>query len=318
MAHAASLHLRSSLFPGPPRHLRHGLAVWTLTALALALLLSLGACGKLPRPFEQGDKQANPLLLPPEGGELLVQRPTGVVPGLDDGGAALLAEGLTRGGVEASAVDRTAIGADLKVHVARSLVSPSKERLLISWEVLSPSGVARGEARQDLIAPIGAWAAGDPRVLIAVAEDAAPKLAPLVSGPDPTAQEVPLSPSGQPVPSLVVGLIEGAPGDGDRRLGEALVLLLAQQGIEVLREPSPDELLVEGRIALDPPQGGQQRIALTWIVRDGLDGPVLGEVTQENKIPSGSLDGAWGETAVFAATGAVEGIRDVLRRKNRL
>ncbi|GAB5467843.1 MAG: hypothetical protein Kilf2KO_08730 [Rhodospirillales bacterium] len=301
----------------------------------MALLLTVGllpGCGKLPRPFELGDKQVNPLLVPPEGGNLLVQRPSGLVPILPDGGAALLAEGLSDGGVTASAELRNAIGADLEIHVARSPVNSATERLLISWRVISPSGVARGEARQDLTAPVGAWTAGDPEILMAVARDAAPKLAPLVSGSDPTALPVAerdpgaavdddlaeLRDEGPAVPTIAVGLIEGAPGDGDARLGEALVMQLAQQGFRMLREPTPDALLVEGKVEVSPPAEGAQRVVLSWTVKSGLDGEILGDIQQANDVPRGSLDGPWGETALFAAMGAAEGITDLLRRMGRL
>lgn len=319
MADAAYLHLRSDLPAGPLGHLRLGLALLRLLFLVVALGLLLSACGKLPRPFELGDKQVNPLLVPPEGGELMVQRPTGLESALEDAGAALLAEGLTRGGVEASAKGRSAIGADLLVHVQRAPVSPAKERLLISWEVFSPSGVLRGEARQDLVVPAGAWSAGDPDILLAAAEEAAPKLAPLVSGAERDVKVASLEPAASaPIPEMAVGLIQGAPGSGDKELGEALVLQLAQQGIRLIREPNPEKLLVEGQITLGPPQEGQQEIRLVWTVKDGLDGDVLGTAEQENVIPAGSLDGRWGEVASMVARGAVEGIVAVLQRKGKL
>ncbi len=267
-----------------------------------------------------GDKQANPLLVPPEGGELLVRRPTGLESALEDAGASILAEGLKRGGVEASTVSRSAIGADLLVHVERAPVGLDKERLFISWEVLSPSGVRRGEARQDLVAPIGAWASGDPTILLAAAEEAAPQLAPLVSGSERDVRVANLQQekTSLPVPEMAVGRIEGAPGSGDTELGQALVMQLAQQGIRLIGEPRPDRMLVDGTIEMGAPKDGQQSIKLLWVVREGLDGEVLGRVEQENVIPAGSLDGRWGDIATLAARGAVEGIVSVLRQKEIL
>ncbi len=319
MADAASLHFRSTLLAWPSGDLRHGLALLRLLVLGLGLSLLVTGCGKLPRPFELGDKQVNPLLVPPEGGELMVRRPTGLESALEDAGAALLAEGLTRGGVEASADGRSAIGADLLVHVQRAPVSPAKERLLISWEVFSPSGVLRGETRQDLVVPVGAWSAGDPDLLLAAAEDAAPQLAPLVSGAERDVRVASLEPeSSAPIPEMAVGLIQGAPGSGKKELGEALVLQLAQAGIRLIREPQPDKLLVEGQITMGAPQEGQQEISLVWTVKEGLDGAVLGSVEQQNVIPAGSLNGRWGEVASLVARGAVEGVVAVLQRKGKL
>lgn len=319
MADAAPLYLRSTLLARRSGNLLHGLAVLRVLVLATALALLFAGCGKLPKPFELGDKQVNPLLVPPEGGELMVRRPTGLESALGDAGAALLAEGLTRGGVQASAVGRSAIGADLLVHVQRAPVSRSQERLLISWEVFSPSGVLRGEARQDIVVPAGSWSAGDPEILVAAAEEAAPKLAPLVSGAERDVRVASLEPAaGAPIPEMAVGRIEGAPGSGNKELGEALVLQLAQQGIRLIREPQPDKMLVDAQVTLGPPQEGQQQIVLVWTVKEGLDGAVLGSVEQQNVIPAGSLNGRWGEVAMLVARGAVEGVVDVLRRKGKL
>ncbi|MBC6405577.1 MAG: hypothetical protein GDA41_07635 [Rhodospirillales bacterium] len=287
--------------------------------LPVLLAIGLASCGQIPRPFELGDKQVNPLLVPPEGGELLVRHPTGLPSRLDDGGAALLAEGLTRGGVRSSARERSALGADLSIHVASRPVDSRHERLFLSWEVYSPSGVLRGSARQDRVVPTGAWAEGDPRLLRALAQEAAPQLAHFVSGSEPNVREFTWAPkTGPPLPEMAVGVIEGAPGNGNVALGEALVMLLAQQGIRLLRKPSPDRLMVEGRIEMGPIKGGQQLATLTWTVKDGLDGEVLGSVTQQNPVPAGSLDRDWGQAAFLAGQGAVEGIVSVLKRKKRL
>lgn len=291
--------------------------------LVLSLGLSLAACGQLPRPFEPGDKQANPLLLPPEGLELLVLQPTGLVPALPDGGAAYLARGLSMGGIKASAISRAATGADLRVHVSSRRLDADREELQIEWEVVSQEGAHRGSQNQEIVAPVGAWQKGTPWVLVAVAEVAADKLATLVAGPEQAvevAAEAPQATAGPAVPTLAVGRIGGAPGDGDRSLGEALVLLLAQQGYRV--QPAdqaavPGQVIVEGQVAVGAAEAGRQPISLTWIVLDAADGSELGRLEQKNQIQAGSLDGAWGETAVYAAMGAVDGINDILKRTGR-
>jgi len=295
----------------------------TSRLLLAALLLALAGCGQLPRPFEPPDKQANPLLVPPEGLALLVLRPTGVVPTLDDGGASLLAKGLQLGGIKASSVSRPATGADLRVHVISRQLDSEREQLQLEWQVLSPEGAQRGSQRQEIVAPAGAWADGDAWVLVAVAEVAANKLVPLVAGPEPAeAAKLPPAQQAAPLPSIMIGRITGAPGDGNERLGESLVVLLAKQGYRMVQqeqaESQPGQVLVEGQVSLGPPEAGEQPIALTWVVLDAVDGAELGRLEQKNRVPAGSLDGDWGETAVFAAMGAVEGIENILERTGRL
>jgi len=70
--------------------------------------------------------------------------------------------------------------------------------------------------------------------------------------------------------------------------------------------------ILQGQVQLGEPlpQGGQP-IAIAWDLY-GPQGNHLGNIAQENLIEPGSLDGAWGEVAVFAAMGAVEGILALL------
>ena len=50
---------------------------------------------------------------------------------------------------------------------------------------------------------------------------------------------------------------------------------------------------------------------IDWVVKDP-GGKSLGTVSQENKIPAGSLDGQWGGTATAAAVAATQGILKLL------
>lgn len=107
------------------------------------------------------------------------------------------------------------------------------------------------------------------------------------------------------VPSVV-----GAPGDGSTSLAAALRNELLRSGVR----PTPPGMAayrVEGRVKVGPAQDGQQPIKIDWVVRDPK-GVSLGTVSQENKIPAGSLNGNWGSTASAAATAATQGILKLL------
>ncbi len=116
-------------------------------------------------------------------------------------------------------------------------------------------------------------------------------------------------------PPILVPLVTGAPGDGERSLTRAVRMLLVQSGVFAV-DPSalPDGFegssayTLQGQVQLGAPlpEGGQP-IAIAWDLY-GPDGRHLGNVAQENLIEPGSLNGPWGEVAVFAAMGAVEGI----------
>ena len=115
-----------------------------------------------------------------------------------------------------------------------------------------------------------------------------------------------------PVIALVPA-VKGAPGDGSQSLASALKKQLQRQNIKLASgDPSQVTFKVLGIVNLSAPKKGQQDINIQWVIRDP-NNKRLGTVSQKNKIPSGSLDGAWGKTADAAASAAAEGIIKLLK-----
>ena len=112
------------------------------------------------------------------------------------------------------------------------------------------------------------------------------------------------------VVTALVPQVVGAPGDGSRSLASALRNELLRNGIKPT-PPGVSAYRVEGRVKVGPVENGQQPIKIDWVVRDPK-GANLGTVSQENKIPAGSLNGQWGSTASAAATAATQGILKLL------
>ena len=115
-----------------------------------------------------------------------------------------------------------------------------------------------------------------------------------------------------PVTALVPQVV-GAPGDGSRSLASALRNELLRNGIKP-SPPGTPAYRVEGRVKIGAAKDGQQPIRIDWVVKDPK-GVSLGTVSQENKIPGGSLDGQWGSTASAAATAATQGILKLLPKR---
>lgn len=115
---------------------------------------------------------------------------------------------------------------------------------------------------------------------------------------------------------VVVPPVEGAPGDGQVSLTKALRKQLVGQGYEVLEAPTPGAYTVKGKVAMGQPEGGKQKILITWAVYDGV-GQYLNSAKQSPVIPQGSLDGAWGRTAEAAASGAVPKIVTIMKDGKR-
>ena len=110
--------------------------------------------------------------------------------------------------------------------------------------------------------------------------------------------------------NAVVPRVTGAPGDGASSLSKALQQELARNGVK--SSGAGRGYRVEGRVAVGTATAGQQPIKIDWVVKDPK-GRSLGTVSQENKIPAGSLDGAWGPTANAAAIAAAQGILKLIK-----
>jgi len=153
--------------------------------------------------------------------------------------------------------------------------------------------------------------ADETAILLGDALDARPMAARLYQ--DETERE---TASGPPV---MIPAISGAPGDGNLSLTRAVRSLLEQQGVAVI-DPNlpPDGFVPEraytlrGAVGMGAPMPeGAQPIAITWDLYSPT-GAHLGNVAQQNMIQAGSLDGPWGEVAIYAAMGATEGILTLL------
>ena len=110
--------------------------------------------------------------------------------------------------------------------------------------------------------------------------------------------------------------VTGAPGDGGVSLTNAMRSELVRNGIGMASTGTPSTYKVVGRVIAQPPKDGTQPIRIDWDVHDP-SGRKLGTVTQNNKIPPGSLDGAWGKTANMAAAAATQGILKLLPKPTK-
>ncbi len=112
---------------------------------------------------------------------------------------------------------------------------------------------------------------------------------------------------GEIIRAVSVLLVTGGDNSGNAELTAAMRNELTQTGWPVLEEARKDALAVEGKVNLSEPVAGQQTVSITWLVKTP-SGKLLGDISQTNTIPTGSLDQSWGENAQLAAKAAAEGI----------
>jgi hypothetical protein len=150
---------------------------------------------------------------------------------------------------------------------------------------------------------------------IAARMDELKKLAALPA-PAQTASPAPPPPGSQVAVGVFAALVPpvtGAPGDGQTSLTAAIRRALQTRGVTLVDQALPKAHRVEGTVRLGTARAGKQAISIEWVVKNPR-GARIGTVNQKNQIGVGSLDGAWGSTAEWAASAAAKGILDVLER----
>ncbi len=116
--------------------------------------------------------------------------------------------------------------------------------------------------------------------------------------------------------ALVFRGIRGAPGDGNQSLGREVSRLLAQSGAQLAPNGTPNALYLTADVSRSR-GAGSDNIKITWHVEDA-SGTRIGQVVQENDVPTGQLDNSWGEDAFYAAQGARDGIMELLKSSGAL
>jgi hypothetical protein len=113
---------------------------------------------------------------------------------------------------------------------------------------------------------------------------------------------------------IAVEGVTGAPGDGDRSLARAIAAALRHANLRVAdADPPRQSYRLSGRIEIAPPLEGRQQVKVRWALKRP-DGGEIGQVSQENAVPAGSLDGPWGDVAYAVAMAAAPGIAALVER----
>lgn len=268
--------------------------------------LAVAACGNLPQPFEgAGGKGVNPLASIKESGGVDVEYVDGPAVPMARLLAQSVADDLANRGVPASTGGAGGGRFLLKGKTRTNRETDGASIVFIDWTLQDRDRRQIGSHTTEVKGTWWEWVNGDPKIIRAVGIDAGKAVAGKLQDPAETAAAT------APRKGLRVEGVEGAPGDGNKTLAEALKTAL--KGAEVPMAEKTGDLLgsVKGVVEMSPPdKKGQQKIRITWIVQRP-DGSPVGEAEQENMVPAGSLDGPWGRVASLAAGAATDGIKQI-------
>ena len=80
--------------------------------------------------------------------------------------------------------------------------------------------------------------------------------------------------------------------------------ILKRQDVAIITDPQATaDLVLDAEIVVATPKAGKQNVKIIWRMRR-KDGGEIGTVGQENDVPAGLLDGAWGDVAYMVAVSA--------------
>jgi hypothetical protein len=269
------------------------------------LSVLLASCQPLPRPFQPDDKAIADFAAFGIADKLVV-----FVAGIDDAPVALdravsdaLAERLRRQGIVASTASANR-GSLLLICTARATETGN---IKLAWRLIDADGLVIGLVDQYTTATTRDWLQGEPILVEAIVAEAAPRIAAIVGDHDP-------SMIARGTPGLLrpvhVDSVTGAPGDGDKSLTKALRNALRRAGLTVADQPEALGVSVFGTVERTP-LGEADEIAVRWRVVSP-EGAELGSISQGNFVPTGSLDGPWGNIALAVAQGGAEGVIQIL------
>jgi len=277
---------------------------------ALALSALLAACQPLPHPFADDRPPAALLRIPDTAGVSIAPiegQPQAIAAKL---GAAAAAALLKR---EIPASDKTTGRGSYRLYgrVFETRATGGRSAVTALWRLYDAKGRTLGERHARLEATAADRRTGIDAIVERLAALSADAVAPLLTDEAPPAAATRPQQGGRV--RVAVRKVSGAPGDGATSLAKAITTVLQRQDLTIVDAAGKADLYVEGEVAVAPVARDKQHVKILWRVRRA-DGAEIGTVGQENDVPRGLLNGAWGDVAYNIAIAAGEGLRQLLAR----
>ncbi len=276
------------------------------TALAVAGLLA--ACQPLPHPFAD-DRPPADLLTVRDTVGVSIAPIDGQPPATTAKLGTALASALLKREIPASDKTTSLGSYQLYGRVAVSQPRRGDPTVVASWQLYDAAGRSIGEPTVKLNAPAKEWEAGDDKLVERLAVASAEAVAPLLQDEAPPTETA----AGAERTRVAVGEVKGAPGDGGQSLAKAIAAVLKNQDVAIVEAGKKADLTLEGEVTVAPPKADKQHVKIVWRLL-GADGAEIGTVGQENDIPRGLLDGAWGDVAYNVALAAGDGLMALVAR----
>lgn len=258
-----------------------------------AVVVLLAGCERLPRPFQSEAPGDNDLLMLPDRSGIAVAPATGDVPGDGTALGAAMAEQLRAENIPADLGVGNSQSRWLLVHVdslAEPADGPRGLPLRIAWELFEADGTPLSSYEQRLTVSAGPWMRGQPELLDSIVEEAAPRIARWVQGPEAEEAKLPGYPPGT---ALAVPDVASEESGAGAALSRALRRTLDARGLPLVENAQPGDVVIEGRLDLGPKVGSLVPLELVWTVRRAGEDETIGDLRQANQVPERELARGW-------------------------
>lgn len=309
----------------------------------MMVVVVLGACGKLPRPFEGAGREGDPALLDvPDAQTVKVD----IADDLPEGAARHLARAMVRAlrasDIAAYSEDPSAGKYVLHPNVIAQLDNSGQAHVDVTWLLYNNQGLAIDSTANTGQISAQSWFAEAPTGPEDSAMNVPPDIARKIEKLSDSGEK-PESPAAIEFDQLVkapaswvvakisgdrksmvmakplkVALVdfEGAPGDGNEALQRSARAFLLAKGITVDNEIGSQSIVLSASINVAPVAKDNgtpdiDRVSIEWVLLDD-SGHELGQMTQNNAVPHGKLDEKWGSVASLAAQAAVDALEGAL------
>lgn len=287
--------------------------------LLSALLLAFGASGSAARAQEAGP-------------HIFVLYIAGAERPFNETFARWVAEESQILGLDVSTDEWTESSLEL-VGTAKAVSTKKGAVLTMRWSVLEPNGAERTAFTIQGTAPYRAknpweaidgdtlhwFAAATARELEYALQNSGSTPAPRIARAAPPTRKasVPTHDPSEATSSLFTRVnlagVEGAPGDGNEALTHALAQYLGRHNVQLVPRKEENAYVIEGRVSLAKSGAAEETVSILWLLADAK-GHELARIEQANAVPTGALNARWGETAVYAAEGAADGLLSAMAK----
>lgn len=271
----------------------------------LALLVVsyfIGSCGQLPRPFGQKPSKLSDALrqLDDVGGVFIAP-----VNGLPTNISATLQQAIIQSlndiEIPASISDAHRYGHTLRGFVSSSKSKNSLVKFQINWELLDENGKLQGNLNikknsltsRNFGQGIASFASEVSREVARVLRTNLDHQSPFVKPP-----------------TVAIGTVDGAPGDGAQVLPVALRAVLRKSGVNVTDKLPKADLTIDIFISIRRATSSSDQVKIIWTFRDRRGGMVR-RLRQSNRVPKNLLKNRWGAHAYDIAAAMRNSIKEI-------